>query len=161
MVFRLDQQRSSHYQQKEQKGCMLLWARPPPVGAQKVSNTVNTVDIEFDDSWNDEQKNQIIQLLANELPKVMRDSIGRIQIVLQDKTDTRWNDFVKYWDDDGLTNIPHRVTYKVLREKAYIQDGDEKRSHYYMDYASRDSYGITYDETLEQHGKITWWKWIP
>ena len=126
----------------------------------KVSNTINLVNLEFDKSWKIHEKVLLHNMLVNEFPTVMRDTLGRVQIVLQNKADTKWNDFVQYWNDQGYVNIQHSVTYKIMHDKAYLEENGRK-SHYYIDYASRDSSGVTYDFDLGQEEKIPWFKLIP
>jgi hypothetical protein len=138
----------------------------PEARESKRSNSIGSVDLEFDGSWSRAERERVLSALTLELPTVVRNGLGHARVLLQDPAvDTQWADFVKYWDDEGYANVPQAVAYRITKDRAFLawasEGGGEKRSDYYAEYADApDSVGGSFDFELSPDKAIPWFKWI-
>lgn len=130
-----------------------FWDSPRPIE----SNTIEQVTLDFDDSWNAQDKQTVVEELSK-ICKVLKNGIGHVKISLQDEDDRAWNEWALVHTNRGIQNIKNKVIYRIENERAYIKDELGRRSCEFIGLSPESS--SCYDD-LPASQRIPWFRWIP
>ena len=89
----------------------------------------------------------------------MQNGMGKVCVILQDERHQSWHEFVKCWNEQGYINVPQSVKYIITKDKAYIQQG-EQRTTWCVEYTSERNSFSSY-EPIESAKSISLFKYIP